>query len=171
MKKIVIVLLVLVLLLSVTASAETVLFEDYGFFMKLPDDWTYVESEITEEYEAAGVVYGIDAHTEDKSIVMWLEIYAFSEESVAATDLSLIEFEGHLSDMQEYYRDYFPDMSYFAVNGVPFIYYTSADDDGAYLTAYTWTSSHQFGFVFFAEEMTSDVRTVIAEIMDSYTAL
>lgn len=171
MKKVSAILLALAMLLSAAASAETVLFEDYGFFIKLPEDWVYEESEMTEEYEEAGVVYGIDAHSEDESVVMWLEIYAFAEESVAATDLTLMEFEGHLSDLQAYYREYFPDMSYFTVNNVPFIYYTATDEEGSYLTAYTWTISHQFGFVFFAEELTDEVRATIAQIMDTYTAL
>lgn len=167
MKKLSALFLALVMLFSVKALAEPVIFEEYGFLITLPDGWSYEELEITEEFTEAGVVDSIYAYAEDESIVMWLDLYSFDEESVPATEMTVMEFEGHVNDLRENY----PDISSFTVNDVPFIYYTATDDDGEYLTAYTWTSSHEYGFVFRSEKLTDEVRTVIAQIMDSYKTL
>lgn len=166
MKKSLALLLSLAMLLSASASAETLFLTDYGFYFTLPDGWTYTESALTEEYVQAGVVHGIDAHAADGALTMWLEIYATSG-GVAADKMGVMEFEGRIADLKEYY----PDMAYFIVGNTPFIYYTATDDDGAYLTAYTWTESYQFSFIFFAKELTDDVRKVIAEIMETYKPL
>ncbi len=167
MKKLFVLLLALAMLFSATAMAQTVTFDDYGFAITLPDGWGYEATELTQEYVEAGVVYGIDAHAQDKSIDMWVEIRAFDEESRSATEVTVTEFEGYVSD----WREYFPDMSLFAVKGIPFIIYTETDEDGAYLTAYTWTASHEFGFVFFAEKLTDEVRQVMEDIIKTYTAM
>ena len=167
MKKLSALFLALVMFFSVKALAEPVIFEEYGFFITLPDGWSYEESEITEEFIKAGVVDSIYAYAEDESIVMWLDIYSFDEESLPATEMTVMEFEGHVNDLREYY----PGISSFTVNDVPFIYYTAADNDGEYLTAYTWTSSYKYGFVFRAKELTDEVRTIIVQIMDSYKTL
>lgn len=167
MKKFSVLFLVLVMLFSATAMAETVILEDYNFSITLPDGWVYGDTELTEEHVESGVVYGIDAYAKDKSIALWLEIYSFDEESRPATEITVMEFEGYVTDWREYY----PDMSLFAVNGVPFVYYTATDDDGTYLTAYTWTAFHEFGFIFFAEELTDEIRAIINRIMESYTTM
>ena len=167
MKKRLGVILALVLLFSAKALAETVIFEDYGFFITLPDGWTHEETKLTEEYVEADVVDGLYAYAEDQSVVMWLDIYALDEESRAAADMSVMEFEGHVTNLQEYD----PSISAFTVNGVPFIYYTATNDNGAYLTAYTWTALHQYSFVFRADAMTEEVRAVVAQIMNTYKPL
>jgi alpha-L-fucosidase len=167
MKKISALFLVLVMLFSASSLAETVVLKDYGFFITLPDGWAYEEQELTEEYTEAGVVYSIHANAGDESAVMWLDIYSFEKEHTPAAEMVAEEFEGYVSDMREYY----PDMSYFSVNDVPFLYYTAAGDDGEFLTAYTWTASHEFSFTFRAEKLTDEVRSVIDQIMDSYKTL
>lgn len=167
MKKISALFLVLAMLFSASSLAETVVFKDYGFFITLPDGWTYEEPELTEEYTEAGVVYSIYAHAKDESVVMWLDIYSSEKEQTPATEMLEMEFEGYVSDMQEYY----PDMSYFSVNNVPFIYYTASGDDGEYLTAYTWTASREYSFTFRAEKLTDEVRPVIDQIMDTYKTM
>ncbi len=112
------------------------------------------------------MVDGITAHSGD-GIVLWLDVYSTGETFVPAIEMSILEIEGRVSDLREFY----PDITYIVAGGVPFICYTAPGEGGEYLMAYTWTASLQINFVFRAPELTDEVRAAIFQILDTYRAL